>query len=549
LAIIASDTTGFRRPEIGSVQASAIVALYLLFATNAVLWRKIDLYLWAYPVSLAGLYVALSALFVAVVTIFSVKYVIKPFFIFLITVAAIGSWFMGQFGVIIDADMVRNAFETTPAEAGNLVTPAFVGHLFFFAALPSLIVCWVRIVHKPIVRKVLWNTATVVGCLVVVGLIISANSKTFTTAIRQHRDIVKSINPLTPIVGTVQYVMEAGSEAEIVVQPLGLDAKVLPALDGIRKPRVTIVVAGETARAANFSLNGYGRETNPELKDRDIVYFPDTTSCGTATAISIPCMFSRLTRAGYSHSKALGSETLVDVLAHAGIDTVWLDNNTGSKGVADRISYTDLVAANDPKYCEKGECRDDMFLDKVDDWLNHVTRDSVIVLHQMGSHGPAYFRRYTDEFRHFTPDCRTAELGDCTDAEVVNAYDNSLLYTDHFLATLIDKLKARSGTLATGLIYASDHGESLGENGLYLHGAPYMFAPSQQTHVPFLVWFDKDFAASMGLDRACLAKQATGQSHSHDNFFHSILGMMNVTTSVYDPALDVFRACITRRTS
>ncbi|MCZ7454509.1 phosphoethanolamine--lipid A transferase [Rhizobium rhizogenes] len=551
LALFTAKATGFEsyRPEIGSVPLSLLTAAYLLFFMNQTFWSKVHTYLSAYPVAIVALYVAMAALFGALITIFSAKYLIKPFLVFVIFAAAAASWFMDRYGVVIDSDMIRNAMETTQAEAGNLITPGFVWHMAIYGLVPCIVIAAIRVRHRPILDKFLWNTISILVCLGIVGIISFANSKTFTTAIRQHKDIVKSVNPLSPMMSAVHYFTQAGQEAEIQVSPIGKDAKVLPAAGGVHKPRITVIVAGETARAANFSLNGYGRDTNPELAKRDVIYFPNTTSCGTATAMSIPCMFSKFPRSQYSHSKALANENVMDVLVHAGVSATWLDNNTGSKNVADRIPYFDLPSTNDSRFCTGGECRDDIFFDKLDAWLNNVTKDSVIVLHQMGSHGPTYYLRYTDEFRKFTPDCRTAELGNCSDAEIVNSYDNTLLYTDHFLSTVIDKLKARSDKLATGMIYASDHGESLGENGVYLHGAPYLLAPDQQTHVPFLVWFDDDFAKSMGLNRACLAKSAAEGGRSHDNYFHSILGMMNVSTSVYDPSLDVFGGCTQRQNS
>ena len=538
-----SGRSAIKRPVIGSVTLSILSALYLLFFTNHTFWAKVHTYLSPYPVAIFSLYVAMSAIFSAVFIFFSAKYITKPVFAVLIIIAAVSSWFMDRFGAIIDSDMIRNAAETTTAEAGNLMTPGFALHLAIFAGIPIAILIFIRIDHRPIFGKLLWNTIGILGCLVIAGSIVAANSKTFTTAVRQHKDIAKTLNPLAPISSTYHYVSQVDHEANLTVTPTGQDAKVMPALGGVTKPRITVIVAGETGRAASFSLNGYARETNPQLKMRNVTYFPNTTSCGTATAISIPCMFSRFTRSEYSHSKALSNENVLDVLVHAGVDARWWDNNTGSKNVADRVPYFDLNATLDPKFCPTGECRDDIFLDRLDSWLDGITKDSVIVLHQLGSHGPTYHLRYTDEFRKFTPDCQTAELANCKDSEIINAYDNTILYTDHFLASIIDKLKARSAKLATGMIYASDHGESLGENGLYLHGAPYILAPAEQTHVPFIVWFDDDFAKSMGLDAACLSTEAKAGGRSHDDFFHSILSMMNVSTSVYDPSLDVFSGC------
>ncbi|KQV73397.1 phosphoethanolamine--lipid A transferase [Rhizobium sp. Root1220] len=536
------------RPSIGSVTLCAIVALYLAVCANRTFWVKVHNYLAPEPGAVWMLYVAIPVLFIAAATAFSAKYVIKPFLIFLVVASALAAWFTDTFGVIVDPDMIRNAIETTPAEAHHLITRGFLLHVLLYGVVPVLLILWVKVVHRPVLQKLLWNTVTITVCLAVFSVAAIGYSKEYTTAIRQHRDLVKTLNPVTPIVSTARYFLQASKEARLVVQPLGTDAEVAAPAGGIKKPRVTIIVAGETARAMNFSLGGYGRDTNPELRKRDVIYFPQTTSCGTATATSIPCMFSQFTRATFTHSKGLENEGLMDVLAHAGIDVAWFDNNTGSKGVANRIKYVDLANLTDPRFCKGGECQDGVFLDKLDEWLDGVTKDSVLVLHQMGSHGPAYYLRYPEEFRKFLPECETAELGSCKDEQIVNAYDNSILYTDHFLSTVIDKLKARSDKMATGMIYMSDHGESLGENGLYLHGTPYLLAPDEQTHVPFLVWLDPDFTKSMAVDKACVA-QASGRATSHDNLFHSVLGMMNVTTSVHDPKLDVFAGCKTGPTS
>ncbi|EPE96658.1 hypothetical protein RGCCGE502_18520 [Rhizobium grahamii CCGE 502] len=530
------------RPAIGSIPLCILVSCYILAFCNDTFWHKAADYLGSGTGPLWTLVLAMVALYVAAATPFSTKYIIKPFLIFLVIVAAVASHFTDSFGVVIDSDMIRNAIETTPAEAQHLVTRDLAVHLAIFGILPSLLIAWTKVDHRPFVSKVVWNSATIVISLAIVAVCGITYSKEYTAAVRERRDITKSLNPITPVVSTARYFLSAGREASIVVQPVGTDASVRASAGQMNKPRVTIIVAGETARAESFSLGGYRRETNPQLKARNVVYFTNTTSCGTATATSIPCMFSRFTREEFTHAKARANENLLDVLAHAGVDVAWFDNNTGSKGVADRILYVDLANSKDPRFCQQGECLDGMLLEKLDDWLDHVKGDSVLVLHQLGSHGPAYYLRYPEHMGKFFPDCRTSELGRCSAGEVTNAYDNSILYTDYFLSAVIDHLKARSSHMAAGLIYMSDHGESLGEKGLYLHGTPYLFAPSQQTHVPFLTWFDDDFTQSMNLDTACLRQSATGPT-SHDNLFHSVLGMMNVRTSVYQPELDVFSKC------
>jgi lipid A ethanolaminephosphotransferase len=165
-----------------------------------------------------------------------------------------------------------------------------------------------------------------------------------------------------------------------------------------------------------------------------------------------------------------------------------------------------------------------------------------VVLHQLGNHGPAYHRRYPDAFRRFQPTCDTPDLRQCSREQIVNAYDNALLYTDHVLARAIDWLRERQATHDTALVYLSDHGESLGENNLYLHGIPYAIAPDTQTKVPMLMWLSPSYAARWRLDAACLRQRAT-QPVSHDHLFHTLMGLFDVTTTARDPAFDLAGGC------
>jgi lipid A ethanolaminephosphotransferase len=253
-------------------------------------------------------------------------------------------------------------------------------------------------------------------------------------------------------------------------------------------------------------------------------------------------MFSPFGRADYSHAKAGSTENLVDVLKHGGIELAWWDNNTGSKGVADRIPYQSLRKSRDPDFCNGKTCFDDILLDKLKSHLPSVGDNAFLVLHQLGSHGPSYYQRYPDAFRLFTPECATAELSDCSREEIVNAYDNTIAYTDRMLAELIDYLKTRADEFDTALVYMSDHGESTGEYGLYLHGMPYMIAPQTQTGVPFILWISEGFRKSMALNTDCLRAHAE-TPYSHDNLFHSMLGLMNIETEAYRAGLDIFAGC------
>lgn len=531
------------RPRMRSEWLSLLTAVYLLFFMNGTFWAKSSAFLKGDAFAVFALGIGLLAAFMALIVTFSAKYVIKPVLIAAVLASVAGAWFMDRFGVIIDGEMIRNAMETNRAEAGHLITPAFILHMVLFGLLPTIFIFIVEIVHRPILKKVAVNLMIILPCLVIFGLAGLSNSGIYIFNIRQHRDWFRSLNPVFPMASAAGFLIGESKEQDIVVQPLGMDAKVADVIkNGERKPRVTIIVVGETARAENFQLGGYARQTNPELSKRDILYFKNTSSCGTATAVSVPCMFSVYGRSDYSHAKAMATEDLMDVLSHATIKTEWWDNNTGDKHVADRIKKTELFKSDDPRFCKDGECLDQILVDGLDAWLKKVDGDSVLVLHQLGNHGPAYYLRYPEEFQKFEPDCRSVEFDTCTPETIANAYDNALLYTDHILAQVIDTLEAHGNRLDTAMIYMSDHGESLGENGLYLHGAPYMFAPTQQTHVPFVLWASPGLQQSTGIDKACLAAKADAPL-SHDNLFHSVLGLMQVTTTIHDPALDIFAHC------
>jgi len=200
-----------------------------------------------------------------------------------------------------------------------------------------------------------------------------------------------------------------------------------------------------------------------------------------------------LPRTEYSKEKALNQENALDVLSNHGVQILWRDNNSDSKGVATRMKYEDFKSPTFNPICA-GECRDIGMLSGLDKYVeSRKGRDILIVLHQMGNHGPEYYRRYPKEFEQFKPMCMTGELRDCTQEEIDNSYDNAILYTDYFLSEVISFLKRYDEEFATTMLYVSDHGESLGEHGFYLHAAPYAIAPKEQTHVPAIVWMGRNF--------------------------------------------------------
>jgi lipid A ethanolaminephosphotransferase len=283
-----------------------------------------------------------------------------------------------------------------------------------------------------------------------------------------------------------------------------------------------------------------------------LVNHSQVQSCGTNTQVSVPCLFSPLTRQ-QGGDKTAEHENLLDVLQRAGLAVLWLDNQSGCKGVCDRVPNASTRELQLPELCQGGECFDEAMLHGLDERIAALdpqrrARGVVLVLHPMGSHGPAYFKRTPANRKPFQPECTSNALPDCGAAELVNAYDNTIAYTDHFLDQTLRWANehAAKGRYDTGLIYVSDHGESLGENGLYLHGVPYAFAPKQQTHVPMVTWLSPGLQQRTGVRSACLRERAN-QALSHDHLFHSVLGIMDVTTQAYQPDLDLFGPCAATR--
>lgn len=308
-------------------------------------------------------------------------------------------------------------------------------------------------------------------------------------------------------------------------------------------PVLTVLVIGETARAANFGLNGYARPTTPRLAaEAGVINFRQVRSCGTSTAVSLPCMFLDVGRAGFSDTLALRRENLLDVLQRAGFAVLWRDNNSGCKGICDRVRHDDLTNADVPGLCMGGECHDEVLLHGLQEKLDALAGDTVVILHMKGSHGPAYYLRYPEMFEYFTPVCKTNQLDRCEREAIVNAYDNTLRYTDHVLARTIELLRRNADRFDASLLYVSDHGESLGERGLYLHGVPYALAPPEQTHVPMLMWLSQSAEQRFGIDAACLHRKQE-EALSHDNLYHSTLGLLDVQTRVYRARDDVFSSC------
>ncbi|AXX97752.1 phosphoethanolamine transferase [Profundibacter amoris] len=531
---------------ISPVLLSIIVAAFIMAAYNNTFWGKAQRIFEGNTLHVALFGLAVFGLVLFIIALFSGKWLQKPFLILLLMTGGVSSYYMDTMGVMIDRDMIQNVMTTTMQEGKHLITFGFVSHVVIYAIIPSLFVLLVKVKRPPFVKALIRNVILAVFAFVLFAGLLMANYKTFSSAIRNNKDLMGSFQPGAPLTSTIRYANMMLNTRDIVLQPRGEDAVKGPLIMTAQKPVLTVIMVGETARAQNFGLLGYERNTTPELESiRDrITVFQDVSSCGTATATSLPCMFSRFGRSDYSYENGLANENLLDVLTHAGVNVEWYDNNTGDKGIAKRIGVnTSLTYLKDPVYCAVGECNDGIFMDVLKEKAATITQDTVLVFHMIGSHGPAYYLRYPKEYERFTPTCDKSELKDCSQDEIINTYDNTIAYTDHILAETIKFLQTQDNVIPA-MFYMSDHGESLGENGIYLHGTPYFMAPDTQTRVPMILWFSQAYNNAFGLDPACMDTRAK-QPATHENMFHTILGMMDINTSERNPDLDVVSACRT----
>ncbi|HEY9051287.1 MAG TPA: phosphoethanolamine--lipid A transferase [Gammaproteobacteria bacterium] len=541
-------TSRFLDIDIKSSTLTLNVSIYFLLIMNSAFWQSyidtLDAFSFANIIFSFSLLVFLVIATNLILLLFSFKYLLKPLLIILLLSSALVSYFMSTYGIMIDKTMIQNVAETNPGESLELLSPALLLHFCILGLLPALVVYKARIHFDTLPKELLSRLWIVLGSVALIAVILLVHYKDFVSLSREHRHLRHLINPINYVYSLASYAGNTLYAADNTIHPIGTDAHVVLPANNNSKHSLVVLVVGETARARNFSLNGYSRDTNPWMRRENIINFSNAWSCGTNTAVSVPCMFSHLDHNHYDDDKAKHSENVLDVLKHAGVNVLWRENDSGCKGVCERVEQESMIHMNIAEVCNTEECHDEILLNHLQDRIESLEKDTVIVLHQKGSHGPAYGKRYPENFNVYTPTCNTNTLSDCSQQDVINAYDNTILYTDYFLEQVISFLKKNSAQFNAAMIYASDHGESLGENNLYLHGMPYMFAPDEQKHIPFMMWLSQDIEMNNDISDACLRTHSANE-YSHDNLFHSLLGLMNVQTSSYDPSLDIFSSCRT----
>lgn len=535
-----------RRATVSGETVALIVSTFFALACNQEFWTAA---LVGRDATRVATWVFASAMLVALIGIHFLllclvlnRWVAKPLLSVLIVATAFATYYMNSFSVYLDPNMMRNALATEAKESRDLLVWGMAPHFFVYAGLPLLFLWSVRLERRPMTRATLVRLAAIAGAILVTSGAILLIFQDLSSLMRNHKEMRYLITPANFLYSTARALGTQTQHGGLPRIAVGSDARMAAAWQGRKKPLLFLMVVGETARAANWGLNGYARQTTPRLAQLNVVNFSEVGSCGTDTETSVPCMFSVIGRRAYDENRIRNSDSLLHLLRRVGFNVVWRDNNTGCKGVCAGIGEERVDKLAIPGVCDADRCLDATLLHGLDTIADDNDGNLFVVLHQVGNHGPAYFKRYPERFRRFTPTCDTAELQHCQRQEIVNTYDNALLYTDDFLANTIAFLEAQETRYDTALLYVSDHGESLGENGLYLHGIPYSIAPKVQKDVPMVMWFSPAFLRSFEIDSACLQLRANRPS-SHDNLVHTLLGIMQIETSVLDSGLDLSRDC------
>jgi len=420
-----------------------------------------------------------------------------------------------------------NALQTDTAEVSELLNIKLLLIFYLLGIVPALCLLPVQITISPL-KKIAKSLCFSLLIMVIAGGLWYSNTNIFL-----HR-----FKYLQPYLLPINYLVGGGKVFIKSIKPKptlkSISDDITPA-PVAQKPNLIIFIMGETSRAANFSLNGYHRPTNAPLTPYldNIAYYPDVQACGTSTAVAVPCIFSASDRKHYEAGSEIYTENILDIFQKSGYKINWLENDGGCKDVCNRVIYEEP--------CDAKTCIDDILLKNLKQKIEKTKGNQLIVLHTRGSHGPSYHLHYDEESNIYQPICTQYDLWNCPQDELINVYDNSIYYVSKFIARTIDILQSLEDKYNPILIYTSDHGESLNENGIYLHAAPYDTAPKEQKLVPMLVWMPQN--NDYGFNLSCLRKDAQANAHSHDNIFHSLLGVGKISSKYYQPSLDIFADC------
>lgn len=421
---------------------------------------------------------------------------------------ALALYFINSYEVLITSEMMGNVFNTRYSEASGYFSLSGVLYFVLLGIIPCIYLFKTKINYGKL-KQVGITSLTILGVILAVGL---GNLKNTLWVDRNVPRLGSIILPWSYTVNTVRYYNSWKQ----------LNAKEIPLPDATIKnddKEVCVLIIGESARSKNFSLYGYERQTNP-LLTQDGVIALCAESAATYTTAGVKAIIDhKPTNKLY--------EILPNYLYRNGIDVIWRTSNWGEPPL--HIANIEKVATLKERYPEADARYDGILIEGLAERIASSDKNKVfVVLHTSTSHGPTYFKKYPKEFEVFTPVCTTVEMAEADHEELINAYDNSILYTDYLVHTAIDELRSLKEWRST-LLFISDHGESLGENNLYMHGMPKSMAPREQFDIPFIVWLSDS-------ERTVRDIECAEQYH----IFHTVLSSLSVESEIYNAEYDIF---------
>jgi len=421
---------------------------------------------------------------------------------------AITLYFINTYEVLITKQMMGNVFNTQFSEASGFFSISFFIYVLLLGILPSVYV-FARKTDYGSYRRFFTNIGISLGIVLGIAL---GHMKNWPWIDRNSTELGSLLMPWSYTINSIRYFnAEKKRNAVEILLP---DATITD-----KRKDVCILIIGESARRDHFSLYGYEKETNPyTVKDSVTALVANASATYTTAGV----------KAILDH-KPSGKlyEILPNYLYRTGVDVTWRTSNWGEPPVHIRNYFK--IDQLQKTYPQADARYDGILLEGLKETIAANENDKIlIVLHTNTSHGPTYYKKYPAEFEIFTPVCNTVEMAKANPAELLNAYDNSIVYTDYLIHSAIGILKDLPERRSC-LIYISDHGESLGENNLYMHGVPMSMAPKEQIEIPFLVWTS---------DTETKIKPLAEVGHYH--VFHSILDFLGIESPIYDESMNIF---------
>ena len=449
--------------------------------------------------------------FVFFLVFFLSRFVGKCLLVIFFIVNAVAIYFVNTYGVIIDEAMVGNVLKTDYAEATSFFSIKLIVYIVLLGIIPAIYISKAKIINVT-VKRFFIVTGLVLLCMLA---LVFANASNWLWIDKNSKTLGGLAMPWCYTVNISLYYAHKHQENEKEI--------LLPnAVIKDNQKSVVVLVIGESARSQNFSLYGYGKNTNPLLSKTPGVFHFNAASCATYTAAGVKCILEHANTSDFY-------EMLPNYLYRNGIEVIWRTSNWGEPPIHIK-NYQNADALR--KNCKGEECNyDEILLTGLKEQIAASTKNKIlIVLHTSTSHGPTYSKKYPPQFETFKPVCNTVELGKCAQSELINAYDNTIVYTDYILHNVIDNLKQLK-EYKSAMIFVSDHGESLGEKNLYMHGLPLSLAPKEQYEIPFIVWMSDNSSKQLKPNNML----------SQNHVFHSVLNFLEIQSPVYNEELNIFK--------